>query len=167
MSKSLGNFVGLQEDALSMYSKLEKVPDELVNSYLNLLTDLDINSIQLEARELQKFMALTITSNFHDISAAKAAQRDASKLVSGSNNSLEEIPELSIAALKFPVKAFYLISFLGLATSSSEAKRKIQGGGVRLDGEKITNPNLEFSDKSLLLGKVLQLGKKIFRKISN
>ena len=59
MSKSLGNIVGLKEDALSMYSKLEKVSDELVNSYFTLLTDIDLTTLPSNPRERQKLMALT------------------------------------------------------------------------------------------------------------
>ena len=56
MSKSEFNTVGLSEDSLSMYSKLEKVPDDLVFSYLNLLTDENLNELSSSPREVQKFM---------------------------------------------------------------------------------------------------------------
>ncbi|MDP6310413.1 MAG: S4 domain-containing protein, partial [Prochlorococcaceae cyanobacterium ETNP14_MAG_4] len=65
----------------------------------------------------------------------------------------------------FPAKAFYLLSAIGLCVSSSEARRQIKGGAVRLDGEKITDPNMEFTEATLLTGKVLQLGKKTFRRL--
>ena len=67
--------------------------------------------------------------------------------------------------MNFPAKAFYLLSAIGLCASSSEARRQIKGGAVRLDGEKIVDPNLEFSAAALLSGKVLQLGKKTFRRL--
>ena len=142
MSKSLNNFVGLKEDALSMYSKLEKVPDALVDSYLTLLTDLELTTLPSDLRERQKVMALSVTSKFHGINAAKSAQQNASKLISGLQRFASDIPTASLAEIVFPVKAFYLISALGLCSSSSEARRQIQGGGVRLDGEKILDPNI-------------------------
>ena len=166
MSKSLGNTVSLKEDPLSMYSKLEKVPDSIVNSYLELLTDLSLSDLPAEAREIQKLMALTITSSFCGLQAATEAQKGAATLISGMKDNLIDMPEASIAKIEFPVKAFYLLSTIGLCSSSSDARRKIQGGGVRLDGEKITDPNLIFQNKSDLVGKVLQLGKKTFRRIS-
>ncbi len=167
MSKSLNNFVGINEDSLSMYSKLEKVPDDLVFSYLNLLTDENLNELSSSPREVQKFMALKITSNFKGVEAARKAQSNSEKLILGNQNSLEEIPESSISNVNFPAKAFYLFSKMKLCSSSSEARRQILGGGVRIDGEKIVDPNLEFDTPDELIGKILQVGKKKFIRVSN
>ena len=167
MSKSLNNFVGINEDSLSMYSKLEKVPDNLVYSYLNLLTNENLKDLSSNPRELQKFMALKITSNFKGDEAAKKAQFNSEKLVLGTQNSLDEIPKASISHVNFPAKAFYLFSKMKLCSSSSEARRQILGGGVRIDGKKITDPNLEFEKPDDLIGKILQVGKKKFLRASN
>ena len=167
MSKSLDNFVGINEDALSMYSKLEKVPDDLVFSYLNLLTNENLNDLSLNPREAQKFMALKITSNFKGGEAASKAQSNSEKLVLGSKDSIEEMPEGSISKVNFPAKAFYLFSKMELCSSSSEARRQIMGGGVRIDGEKIIDPNLEFKNPDDLIGKILQVGKKKFLRVSH
>ncbi|AAQ00454.1 MULTISPECIES: tyrosine--tRNA ligase [Prochlorococcus] len=167
MSKSLGNTVGLAEDALSMYSKLEKVPDSQVNNYLTLLTDCEIRDLTLNARELQKFMALNVTAQFHGLSVAKIAQKDASKIVSGLKETVEDVPVLSVSNVNFPTKAFHLLSSIGLCSSSSNARRQIQGGALRIDGKKILDPNFEFVDQKDIVGKILQLGKKTFRRISN
>ncbi len=167
MSKSLNNFVGLNEDPLSMYSKLEKVPDSLVFSYLNLLTNENLGELSSNPREVQKFMALKVTSNFKGFEAAKKAQFNSEKLVLGSQDLLDEIPEGSIAKVNFPAKAFYLFSVMKLCSSSSEARRQIIGGGVRIDGEKIIDPNLEFENPDDLIGKILQVGKKKFLRVSN
>ena len=168
MSKSLGNTVGLSEDPLSMYSKLEKVPDAVVDEYLTLLTDLDLEALPANPRERQKVMALEITRQRHGEAAAQQAQADAGKLVggaSGSGAADAEVPEASLAAVNFPAKAFYLLSAVGICASSSEARRQIQGGGVKLDGEKLSDPNQEFAGAAELDGKVLQLGKKTFRRL--
>ncbi len=165
MSKSLGNTVGLNEDPLSMYSKLEKIPDLLVNSYLTLLTDLDLNALPVNPRERQKAMALAVTASRHGMPAAIAAQSDAATLIAGSQDLAADVPEALLSAVNFPAKAFYLLSAIGLCASSSEARRQIKGGAVRLDGEKITDPNMEFTKANLLSGKVLQLGKKTFRRL--
>jgi len=168
MSKSLGNTVGLAEDALSMYSKLEKVPDAVVNDYLTLLTDLDLGALPENRRERQKAMALAITAARHGVAAAKAAQADAGRLVAGAGGAgaaEAEVPEASLAAVNFPARAFYLLAAVGVCASSSEARRQIQGGGVKLDGEKLSDPNQEFSGPEVLAGKVLQLGKKTFRRL--
>merc|ERR1712078_979598 len=135
---------------------LEKVPDDLVFSYLNLLTNENLNEISSDPREVQKFMALKITSNFKGIDAAKKAQFNSEKLVLGNQDSLEEIPEASISNVNFPARAFYLFSQMKMCPSSSEARRQILGGGVRIDGEKILDPNLEFDNPNDLIGKILQ-----------
>ena len=168
MSKSLGNTVGLQDDPLSMYSKLEKVPDAVVDDYLTLLTDLDLEALPANPRERQKAMALEVTRQRHGDAAAQQAQADAGRLVAGASGSgaaAAEVPEVSLVSVNFPAKAFYLLSAVGLCASSSEARRQIQGGGVKLDGEKLVDPNQEFPAAAELEGKVLQLGKKTFRRL--
>jgi len=168
MSKSLGNTVGLAEDPLSMYSKLEKVPDAAVEEYLTLLTNLDLAALPENPRERQKAMALEVTRQRHGETAAQQAQADAGKLVGGAKGSGAadaEVPEASLAEVNFPAKAFYLLSAVGICASSSEARRQIQGGGVKLDGEKLADPNQEFAAAAELEGKVLQLGKKTFRRL--
>jgi tyrosyl-tRNA synthetase len=168
MSKSLGNTVGLADDPLSMYSKLEKVPDAVVDEYLTLLTDLDLDGLPANPRERQKLMALAVTRARHGLEAAQAAQADAARLVAGATGAgaaEAEVPPVSLAAVNFPAKAFYLLSAVGICASSSEARRAIAGGGVKLDGEKLTDPNQEFSGPEALEGLVLQLGKKTFRRL--
>jgi tyrosyl-tRNA synthetase len=166
MSKSLGNTVGLQEDPLSMYSKLEKVPDALVDSYLTLLTDLELTTLPSAPRARQQAMALAVTEALHGPEAARAAQADAARLVAGQGGAGGmdgEIAEASLAAVRFPARAFYLLGAIGIC-SSSEARRRIQGGGVKLDGEKLADPNREFADAEELIGRVLQLDRRTFRR---
>ena len=168
MSKSLGNTVGLSEDPLSMYSKLEKVPDAVVDDYLTLLTDLDLGALPDNPRLRQKAMALEVTRQRQGLAAAQQAQVDAATLVSGATGAgaaEAEVPEASLATVQFPAKAFYLLSAVGMCASSSEARRQIQGGGVRLDGQKLGDANQEFASAEELDGKVLQLGKKTFRRL--
>ena len=165
MSKSLGNTVGLDEDALSMYSKLEKVPDGAVNDYLTLLTDLDLAELPENPRQRQQAMALAITAARHGLAAARSAQADAGLLVSGgagAGAAEAEVPEVSLAAVNFPAKAFYLLGAVGISTSS-EAKRRIERGEVKLDGVKI-DPQREFSSPAELDGLILQWDKKTFRR---
>ncbi|WP_413323521.1 tyrosine--tRNA ligase [Synechococcus sp. MIT S9503] len=165
MSKSLGNTVGLEEDALSMYSKLEKVGDAAIDDYVTLLTDLSPQDLPDNAREKQKAMALAVTASRHGMEAAQKAQSDAATLVSTGGDAGADVPEASLSAVNFPAKAFYLLSAVGICASSSEARRQIRGGAARLEGEKITDPNQEFTSASDLEGKVLQLGKKTFRRL--
>ena len=165
MSKSLGNTVGLEEDPLSMYSKLEKVGDAAINDYLILLTDLANEALPDNPREKQKAMALAVTASRYGMDVAQKAQEDAATLVGGAAAAAADVPEVSLSTVNFPAKAFYLFSAVGMCASSSEARRQIKGGAARLEGEKITDPNQEFASASELEGKVLQLGKKTFRRL--
>ena len=165
MSKSLGNTVGLEDDPLSMYSKLEKVGDAAIHDYLMLLTDLADEALPDNPRDKQKAMALAVTASRYGMEVAQKAQADAATLVAGSGAAAADVPEASLSAVNFPAKAFYLLSAVGICASSSEARRQIKGGAARLEGEKITDPNQEFASVSELEGKVLQLGKKTFRRL--
>jgi len=75
------------------------------------------------------------------------------------------VPEASLAAVTFPAKAFYLLAAVGIGATSSAARRQIQGGSVKLDGQKLSDPNQIFQDPSELLGKVLQYDRKTFRRL--
>ncbi|MEO1744628.1 MAG: tyrosine--tRNA ligase, partial [Cyanobacteria bacterium J06629_9] len=162
MSKSLGNYVGLQEDPLSMYSKLEKTPDNLLHDYFELMTRLPLDELPESPREQQKLLALEVTAQIHGMEAAQQAQKDAMTLVQGDAGSAEAVPEFSLAAVNFPAKIFYLLGATPLCNGSSDGRRQIQGGAVRLEGEKITDPNLTFESPADLAGKVIQVGKKKF-----
>ncbi len=185
MSKSIGNYVGLSEDALSMYSKLEKTPDALILQYFELLTDLSLDQLPEGARDRQKFLALEIVSQYHGKEVALEAQKAAGELVRGgivqpqsltgsltvdgsvlrsvvSDTTYSVLAEFSLASIQFPAKVFYLVSASGLCKSSSDARRQIQGGAVRLDGDKVTEVDLTFESPDDLIGKVLQLGKNKF-----
>ena len=165
MSKSEMNTVGINEEPLSMYSKLEKLKDSVVPSYIELLTDCNLFSIKdKDPRDMQRFMALEVTSLFHGREAALEAQSNCEKLFLGEKEEVTEIPVISLNHAKFPLKFFYLLSFLKLYNSSSESRRSIKGGGVKLDSEKILDPDIVINSKDELVGKILQIGKKITKR---
>lgn len=166
MSKSKNNYVGLTEDPLTMYSKLEKVPDPLVERYFELLTQIPLSELPDNPRERQMLLAKTIVGQFHSPEAAEAAQRTAQSLVlQGSTDETGSIPTFSIEQLQYPAKLTYILRESGLCKSAAEARRQIQGGAVRLDGQKMDNPELEFANPSELTGRILQVGKKAFRRL--
>lgn len=163
MSKSLNNYVGLREDALSMYSKLEKTPDAIIKDYFELLTNLDLDKLPDNPRECQKLLAIEIVSQFHGKEAAKDAQKTAEQIVLQGNTATgDSVPEYSLSQIEFPAKLFYILGASGLCQSSGEGRRQIQGGAVRLDGDRISDVNLTFNSAEELTGKVLQVGKKKF-----
>lgn len=162
MSKSLNNYVGLQEDALSMYSKLEKTPDALLPEYFELLTQLDLKEIPENPREAQKLLAIEVAAQFHGRDAALQAQQTAEQIVLQGNTGGEDIAEYSLSEVEFPAKLFYILGASGLCKSSGEGRRLIKDGGVRLEGDRQTDVNLTFDSAGALAGKVLQVGKKKF-----
>ena len=163
MSKSLNNYVGLRESALSMYSKLEKTPDALLKDYYELLTNLPLDAMASNPREAQKQLAIEVVAQFHGEEEALKAQKTAQEIVlQGNTAAAASVPEFSLAAVTFPLKLFYLLSATGLCKSSGEGRRQIQGGAVRIDSEKITDVDKSFETAEALTGKVLQVGKNKF-----
>ncbi len=170
MSKSLGNTIGLREDPLTTYSKLEKVADAVVDDYITLLTDLDPAAMAKDPRQRQRAMALEVTACLHGRETAQRAQAAAATLVMIPQRRASDVqvPVVHLESIwdwSAPIPAYQLLHGVfktkaGLK-STSEARRRIQGGALRLDGEKITDPKMTFT-KDELAGKVLQLGKKVF-----
>ena len=167
MSKSLDNYVGLSEDALSMYSKLEKTPDALIKDYFELLTNLDLATLPENPRECQQKLAVEIVSQFHGLEEARKAQQEAIDIVKKGGAGGDSVPEYSLSEIEFPAKIFYILNASGLCKSSSDARRQIQGGAVRLEGDRLNDVNLSFNSPNDLTGKVLQVGKKKFIRLVN
>ncbi len=163
MSKSLDNYVGLKEDALSMYSKLEKTPDELLTNYFELLTDIALEDIPENPREAQKFLAIEIIAQYYGKEDALTAQKTALEILSKQNTTnAEAVKAFSLADVEFPAKLFYILNVSDLAKSSGEGRRQIQGGSVRIDGDRIQDPNFTIENPTELADKILQVGKKKF-----
>jgi tyrosyl-tRNA synthetase len=165
MSKSLHNYVGLSEDALSMYAKLEKTPDSIIQDYFTLLTNLPLDQIPSNPRDAQKLLATTVVSQYHGAAAAATAQQDSIALVGGGATTGESIPEFELATADFPLRVFQLLAATGLCSGSNDAKRQIQGGAVKLAGLPVTDVDLVFETATELHGQVLQVGKKRFRRL--
>jgi tyrosyl-tRNA synthetase len=158
MSKSLGNYVGLGEHPSQKYQKFQGVPDNLLSQYFELLTDLPLDSLPENPRHAQEFLAWEIVCQYHGEQVANEA-KEAAK----SGGKEGTLPEFSLAAIpQFPAKLAFILGATGLCKSGGEGKRKIQEGGVRLDGNKITDIDTSFSEPSELNGKVLQVGKNKF-----
>ncbi len=165
MSKSLHNYVGLKEDALSMYAKLEKTPDSIIKDYFELLTNLPLGQIPANPRAAQKLLAMTVVSQFHGQAAAENAQRDSIALVGGQVSAGDSIPEFALDTLSFPARIFQVLASAGLCSGSNDAKRQIQGGAVKLDGKPLQDVDLVIENAAGLRGQVLQVGKKRFRRL--
>lgn len=160
MSKSLGNYVGLKEDALSMYQKLQNIPDSIIKEYFELLTNIPLDQLSENPRECQKQLALEIVSQYHGKEKALQAKETAENVVLQAKTEGESLPEFSLTKIEFPAPLYYVLSACKLCASSGEGRRQIQGGAVRLEGEKIDDVNYKFESIDQLKNKVLQVGKK-------
>lgn len=163
MSKSLDNYVALLEDPLTMYSKLEKTADAVLKQYFELLTNLPLDQLPENPRECQKLLALDVVTQYHGREAALQAQSAAIALVQGSGKTQQAVvPEFSLAGVEFPAKIFYIVSASGLCKSSSDARRQIQGGAVKLDGDRVEQVDMIFESAADLTGRTLSVGTKRF-----
>ncbi|BAZ53190.1 tyrosyl tRNA synthetase [Nostoc sp. NIES-4103] len=158
MSKSLGNYVALSEHPAQKYQKLQGVPDNQLEQYFELLTDLPLDKLPENPRDRQTLLAWEIVRQYHGEQAANEA-KEAAK-TGGKEGA---VPEFSLTAVaQFPAKLAYILGISGLCKSTGEGKRKITEGGVRLDGDRITDADIVFQQPSDLHGKVLQVGKNKF-----
>lgn len=158
MSKSLGNYVALSEHPGQKYQKLQGVPDNQLEQYFELLTDLPLDKLPENPRDRQTLLAWEIVRQYHGEQAANEA-KEAAK-TGGKEGA---VPEFSLAGVsQFPAKLAYILGVSGLCKSTGEGKRKIQEGGVRLDGDRITDVDTTFQQPSELYGRVLQVGKNKF-----
>jgi tyrosyl-tRNA synthetase len=162
MSKSLDNYIGITESADQMYGKIMSIPDTAMKEYFELATDLDFGKIkEKNPRDAKMRLAFEIAKNYHGEKEAEKAQENFVKTFQK-----REMPD-KIKSVKISASAIKLPEFMikaGMAESMSDARRKIEQGGVSLDGEKIVDYKFELSKKSHDK-KVIKVGKMLFSKI--
>jgi tyrosyl-tRNA synthetase len=162
MSKSLNNAIGIDEHPIQMFSKLEKIPDHLVDEFITLLTDCELEQFSSNPREKQKQMAFEVVSIFNGSSNAVKAMKDAESLVF-SNSTEVEVPEVSIEGIEFPCRLVNMLRTLNLVESTSDARRKVKSGSVKLNGVKIVDENHMID--STVCNQIVQLSKSRFFKL--
>jgi len=163
MSKSLNNAIGLDEHPISMFSKLEKIPDNIVDDYILLLTDCDKTQFSSNPRLKQKEMAFEVVSSFYGREIAMTAQKDAESIVL-SNSISADVPETSIDSIQFPIRLANLLNELRLTDSVSDSKRKITSGAIKLNGVKILDENYVIENLEIIENKIIKLSKTEFYK---
>lgn len=171
MSKSLGNYVGIDEEPAEMYGKIMSLPDDLMVRYYELVTDLSLAQVEavkqglaagtLHPRDAKMRLAHTIVRLYHGQEAADAAQAEFIK-VFREHALPEDMPVVALPS-GAPIWVARLLVEMGLAASTSEAKRAVRQGAVRLDGEKITD---EDATITITDGLVCQVGKRKFARIA-
>jgi tyrosyl-tRNA synthetase len=171
MSKSKNNYIGISEDANTMFAKVLSISDVLMWRWYTLLSfkseaDIAIFKAEVDAgrnpKDAKVALAKEITARFHSVAAAEAAEQD---FINRSKGGVpDEIAEVALALGEdgAPLGLGALLKMAGLAASSGEGNRLIDGGGVRIDSSVV-------SDKGLKLGAgtyVLQVGKRKFARVT-
>ncbi len=165
MSKTYGNHVPLSADADEIYGKVMSLSDEGMRDWFLLATR--IPGVEVDAllaghpREAKDRLAREVTAQLHGAEAADAAAAEFLRRFR-SKERPSEVPAVSVEARAWPLPA--LLKEAGLAKSTSDARRLIQGGGVRIDGEVTQDVHLEVQIGATPL--LLQAGKRRFAEVS-
>ncbi|MGM0689329.1 MAG: tyrosine--tRNA ligase [Bacillota bacterium] len=169
MSKSLGNYIGINESPDQIYGKAMSISDDAMPEYFRLATTLpseEVNSILnnlksgiLHPRDVKMRLAREIVSLYHSSQAAKDAEEQF-KQVFQKRGMPSEMPSYIFTA---PADIITVMVDAGLASTKSEARRLIQQNGVKLDGETVGSIDIILTEKK---GKVLQVGKRKFARIN-
>jgi tyrosyl-tRNA synthetase len=169
MSKSLGNYIGVSEAPAEMYGKTMSLPDELMLTYFELVTAVPLEELEaireglaagsLHPRDTKMRLAREIVTLYHGAAAARAAEREF-RQVFQQGDLPEEMPEVRINAARVWLPR--LMVQANLAPSTSEARRLISQGAVKLDGERLADPDVEIGIRD---GAVIQAGKRKFARL--
>ncbi len=169
MSKSLGNYIGIDEPPEEMYGKTMRIPDELIYQYFELVTDVSLQELQeikqqlesgnVNPRDLKKRLAFTIVRMYHGEDAARQAEAHFERVVV-KKEIPEDIPEFKVESGKH--RLVDLLVAAGLIQSKSEARRRIRQGGVSVDGSVVKD---EFLELEITRPTVVKAGKRAFVKL--
>lgn len=168
MSKSKGNYIGVTDEPSDMFGKIMSIPDELMENYFTLLTDIPPERIrvltdpeQTHPRKAKAELASHIVTDFHSPEVAEQAARQFDKVFAK-----KELPD-DMPIIKFagddPLPAKKLLVDSKLVSSGGEAKRMIKQSAVSINGEKISDPSEQISPEE---GMVIKVGKRKFARLT-
>jgi tyrosyl-tRNA synthetase len=174
MSKSKGNYIGINEAPSEMFGKAMSMPDELITRYFELLTDIsleELNKIKeglangdLHPMKMKKKVAREIINKYYDEDTAHAAQEEFERVFK-EGDTPDEIPEVELATSDLEDGKLWIVKLVaatGLVDSNSEARRMIKQGAVSIDDKRYDKMNLDIEVKD---GMVIKVGKRRFAKI--
>ena len=169
MSKSLGNYIGIDEPAAEMFGKTMSLPDEMILRYFELVSDVDsaelkkiksdLEDPQTNPRDVKQYLGRTLVRMYYNQAEADQAQ-EAFKQIFVKKDVPDEMPEFHLEQTELRIDELMIQT--KTAESKGQARRLIQGGGVSIDGEKITDP---FAVVAIGSGQVLKVGKRKFVKL--
>jgi len=167
MSKSKNNYIAITEEANSMFAKVLSISDTLMWRWYTLLSFKSLAEIEALKKEVEGgrnpkdakvMLAKEITTRFHSAAAAEAAEQD---FINRSKGGVpDDIPEVSLSGAPLGIGA--LLKSAGLAPSTSEASRLIEGGGVRVDSSVVSDKGLKLEAGTY----IVQVGKRKFAKVT-
>ena len=167
MSKSKNNYVGITEPANTMFAKLLSISDDMMWRYFTLLSfrsEAEIATLRAEVaggrnpKDAKVMLAREITARFHGVAAADAAEADFQRRAAGGVP--DEIPEVALAGAPMGIGA--LLKAAGLVPSTSEGLRMVEQGGVRIDGDAVSDKGLKVAAGTF----VVQVGKRKFARVT-
>src|SRR5881296_2443448 len=171
MSKSLGNYIGINEDPKEQFGKIMSISDELMFRYYELLTDIPLGEIETLRRDkasgqrhpmdVKADLAVRIITAYHGTAAAEAAREEFNR-VFRKREIPEDIETKEISIASGPIRLTRLLPSLGLASSNTEAQRLIESGAVHMNEERVTDPKAEISSPGEYFFKV---GKRRFLRV--
>ncbi len=171
MSKSLDNYIGIEDAPNEMFGKIMSISDELMWRYFELLSFRpmhEIEQFQLDVgagtnpRDIKFLLAEEIITRFHSVTAAESARQDfITRFAKGAMP--DDMPETTVTLERETIGIAALLKQAGLTSSTSESFRMIQQGAVKLDGEKVSDKGLELEQGSIV---VAQVGKRKFARIT-
>ena len=173
MSKSLGNYVGISEPAAEQFGKLMSIPDPLMPRYFALVTGWHPDRVtetvaaladgSLSPVDAKRLLGRTVADLYHGKGAGAAAEAEFDRVFKA-HEVPTEVPDRCVAASEFPLRLARLLALVELVPSNKEGRRKIEQGGVRLAGEKVTDPDVEV-DAQTVDGLLLQVGKRAWARV--
>ena len=176
MSKSYGNYIGVIDEAADMFGKVMSIPDELMVKYFRLASTLPVDEIdaiekglandELHPNKVKRQLARNIVAAYHDEAAAQAAEEQFDRVFK-QHEVPDDIPEFAADLTPNDEGKVYLAKLIadaGMANSVGEARRLIDGGGVKVNGEAVA-PKSYNVEPTLLESATIQVGKRKFVKL--
>lgn len=167
MSKSKGNYIGVTDSPKDMFGKVMSISDEMMENYFTLLTDIPadrirelVNPEKMHPKEAKVLLGKTIVAQFYNEATAQTAAAEFEK-VFAQKQMPQDMPEVKISGES--ITAAKLLLNCKLVASGGEAKRLIAGGGLTINGEKVTDPNKAITPAN---GMIVRGGKLKFAKLS-
>lgn len=172
MSKSLGNYIGINDPPDEIFGKIMSISDDLMLRYYELLSDMTLVALDelkvglkngsIHPMDAKKALGREIAARYHGFAAGVQAEENFVKRFRD-NQTPDDMPEITVPSEGGKLLLCKILAAAGLVPSNSEGRRAIKGGGVKIDGEKVIDDNLEINVTGQY---VIQVGKRRFAKVN-